>query len=163
MFCLNDSARCQSDLPETSKGETAGIHRPATTAARMDMDDVAGAKHDASLLGLEGAVGMTGRLQPVGMRAPVAAAEQPTGPVLDAFAGGIGERRLFRFQLQFEFTTNASAILPMLKCFSMRRLLLRGRNRRVETGWPGPSLPRWEPQRSRSQHCGCVRGRRPCW
>src|SRR3712207_5178257 len=79
----------------------------------MDLENVARPHLNRGLLGFQHAVGTAGRSEDVTVRSAVATAEQTWRAVADAVAGGVGLRRLRRFQRHLEVDAGATAELPV--------------------------------------------------
>src|SRR5262249_43211501 len=102
---------CKSifDIVRARGGAARRWIAPAAAAARCDLEPVAGIDRDAGFLGADRARRAPGGMHEVTMRRAVGAAENSAGAVARAGAGGVGDRRLLRFDREREQPARAAA------------------------------------------------------
>src|ERR1700683_1293479 len=86
---------------------------PAAAAARFEHQPVAGADCQTDFLGADRARLLSARIERVAVRRAVFAAKNAAGAVHPPSAGGIGERRLMRFDDHLDDAAGAAAILTV--------------------------------------------------
>ena len=103
----------EGNVARTLLRAAPGRIAPAAAAARLGRDHVAGADHDADLLGLQHALLAPRRAQHVAMRLAILAAQDAAGAVLHAVARGVADGRLGHLDGKLQVAARAAAKAPV--------------------------------------------------